>query len=69
MYKTKLTRKIKKEKNKLDKKLGKLELFVRGTVYMTLNNDHKRYLVAQQDAMNRYSLALRDRIVEMEKEI
>ena len=54
-----------REKLKLDKKIMKLNNFIRGIDYMKLTTRHRDMLEEQSAAMTNYSQILRDRIIDI----
>ena len=53
------------EKAALDLKIEKLSSFIIGVAFMGLSQDQKYAMNAQLKAMNDYSRALRDRIIDL----
>ena len=56
---------ITEEKRQLDEKIEKLSVFVIGVAFIGLGKDQKYAINAQLKAMNDYSKALRDRIIDL----
>lgn len=54
-----------REKLKLDKKIMKLNNFIRGVDYMKLTTRHRDMLEHQSIAMTNYSQILRDRLIDI----
>ena len=57
-----------KEKRKLDEKIMNLNNFIRSTEFVHLQNNAKYLLHQQSEHMTKYSLVLRDRIVDITKQ-
>ena len=57
-----------KEKNKLDSKIEKLKSFTLSVRFLELNIEQIRALHKQLSAMENYSIALRDRIIDIAKQ-
>jgi len=64
-YKTQVKRDLAEEKAKLDKKIMKLNNFIRGVDFMNLTTRHRDMLEHQSIAMTNYSQILRDRIIDI----
>ena len=59
---------ITEEKLELDNKIEKLSSFVLGVVFLGLSKDQRYAMGNQLKAMNDYSKALRDRIMDITKQ-
>ena len=66
--KVKVKNNITLEKDQLDQKISKLSAFVISVHFVGLGNEQKLALNAQLKAMNGYSRALRDRIIDITRQ-
>ena len=64
-YKVQVKNGLVREKMKLDRKLMKLNNFIRGVNFMNLSARHRSLLEEQSNVMTGYSTILRDRIIDI----
>jgi hypothetical protein len=60
-------KRVRAEKEDLDLRLGKLNLFIIGEKFMDLEQELRNMLVLQSEHMRKYSISLRDRLMFMKK--
>ena len=63
--KTDIVKELYEEKRVLDNKLMKLNNFIRSTDFITLSDSQREMVKGQSYYMTKYSVVLRDRIVDI----